>query len=74
MAARTGRAAIHALGDGQRPVRALNVAANLIPRITAHNDGVGRHLTRAYRRAFLGGPADRRMRRSFRYLIREAGS
>ena len=50
---------------GSAPVRALNVAINLIPRITAHNYGVGRHLTRAGRRVFLGGLADRRKRRSF---------
>ena len=57
---------------GSAPVRALNVATNLIPRITAHNYGVGRHLTRAGRRAFLGGLADRRKRRSFHYLMRDA--
>jgi len=57
---------------GSAPVRALNVATNLIPRITAHTYGVGRHLTRAGRRAFLGGLADRRKRRSFHYLMRDA--
>jgi len=57
---------------GSAPVRALNVATNLIPRITAHNYGAGRHLTRPGRRAFLGGLADRRKRRSFHYLMRDA--
>jgi len=56
---------------GSAPVRTLNVATNLIPRITAHNYGVGRHLTRAGRRAFLGGLADRRKRRSFHSLMRD---
>jgi pimeloyl-ACP methyl ester carboxylesterase len=43
---------------GSAPMRALNVRTNLIPRI---NYGAGRHLSRAGRKAFLGGMADLRV-------------
>jgi pimeloyl-ACP methyl ester carboxylesterase len=57
---------------GSAPMRAINVTTNLVPRITARNYGIGRHLTRAGRRAFLAGMSDRQKRRTFHYLMHDA--
>lgn len=57
---------------GSAPVRTFNTMTNLIPRITSGNFGVGRHLDKQDRQAFLGPTRDRRTRRTFHYLMRDA--
>jgi pimeloyl-ACP methyl ester carboxylesterase len=57
---------------GGPAMRALNVRTNLIPRLTATSFGVGRHLDRHARRAFLGPTQDRRGRLAFHDLMRDA--
>jgi pimeloyl-ACP methyl ester carboxylesterase len=56
-----------------RPVRAINVATNLIPRLTTTSSGIGRHLDRSGREAFLGGFRHKAARRRFHDLIAAAG-
>jgi haloalkane dehalogenase len=52
-----------------RPVKALNVATNLVPRLTSGSFGIGANLDSKQRRAFLGGFADHGLRRRFHDLI-----
>ncbi len=54
-----------------RPVTAADVATRLIPRLSTTRFGVGRHLSRAGKRAFLG-PVTRRRVRRFHDLIGNA--
>jgi haloalkane dehalogenase len=49
----------------------LDVATNFLPRLTATNFGVGRHLDEAERSAFLGPFRDRAPRRRFHHLMRD---
>jgi haloalkane dehalogenase len=48
-----------------RPVRALNVATNMIPRLTSGAGGIGRHMGEDERKAFLGGFRSKRARHRF---------
>lgn len=57
---------------GGTTVRRVNAATNLVPRLTATSFGVGRHLDRAGRQAFLGPTRDRARRRAFHDLMRDA--
>jgi haloalkane dehalogenase len=52
-----------------RPVEALNVATNLVPRLTSGSFGIGANLDSEQRRAFLGGFADHGPRRRFHDLM-----
>jgi pimeloyl-ACP methyl ester carboxylesterase len=52
-----------------RPVRVLNTVTNLVPRLTATNFGVGRHLDRHGRRVFLTPTRRRQTRGSFHDLM-----
>jgi pimeloyl-ACP methyl ester carboxylesterase len=56
---------------GGRMMRALNIATNLVPRLTAGRMGVGRHLNSAGRTAFLGPTRNRAQRRAFHDLMRD---
>jgi haloalkane dehalogenase len=58
---------------GSRPVRALDVATNLMFRATATRFGVGRHLDADDRRAFLEPFRARGPRRAFHDMLRDAG-
>jgi pimeloyl-ACP methyl ester carboxylesterase len=53
-------------------VRGLNLATNLLPRLTAGRFGVGRHLHRRARAAFLGPTGQRSQRLAFHQLMRDA--
>lgn len=55
-----------------RPVRTLNVATNLVPRMTSGSFGIGTNLDSEQRRAFLGGFADDGPRRRFHDLMQAA--
>lgn len=55
-----------------RPIRSLNVATNLVPRLTTSSSGIGRHLDDAARSTFLGGFEERRARRRFHDLMAAA--
>jgi pimeloyl-ACP methyl ester carboxylesterase len=57
---------------GGPAMRPLNTATNLVPRITAGRFGVGRHLTRQARTAFLGPTRERTRRRTFHQLMADA--
>ncbi len=57
---------------GSFPVRTLDVASNIVPRISARNFGVGRHLTPAGRKAFLGVYANRAQRRTMHDQLRDS--
>jgi pimeloyl-ACP methyl ester carboxylesterase len=57
---------------GGAAVRGLNTATNLVPRLTAGRFGVGRHLGRQARQAFLGPTRDRTRRLTFHRLMRDA--
>jgi hypothetical protein len=57
---------------GGAPVRGLDVASNIVPRISARTFGVGRHLTPAGRKAFLGPYTDRAKRRTLHYQLRDS--
>lgn len=56
---------------GSRVIRELDALTGSIPRITATSFGVGRHLDRASRRAFLG-PVGRRGTRAFHDYLGDA--
>jgi pimeloyl-ACP methyl ester carboxylesterase len=56
---------------GGPAMRTFNTSTNLIPRLTASRFGVGRHLDREGRQAFLGPVRDRRRRRAFHDLMRD---
>jgi pimeloyl-ACP methyl ester carboxylesterase len=56
---------------GSAPMRELDVLTNWLPRFTASNAGVGRHLDKTSRRAFRAG-IDRSARRSFHRYMRDA--
>jgi pimeloyl-ACP methyl ester carboxylesterase len=56
---------------GSRPMEALNVATNFVPRLTSTALGVGRRLSRQGRRAFLGPTRERARRRVFHRLMRD---
>ncbi len=55
-----------------RPVAWLNAATNFLPRMATTRFGVGRHLSRAGKRAFRGPFRDRSRRRRFHALMRSA--
>jgi pimeloyl-ACP methyl ester carboxylesterase len=57
---------------GSAPVRGLDVASNIVPRISARTFGVGRHLTSAGRKAFLGPYTDRTKRRTLHYQLQDS--
>jgi pimeloyl-ACP methyl ester carboxylesterase len=57
---------------GGPAMRTLNTAANLVPRVTAARFGVGRHLSRQARAAFLGPTRERARRRTFHQLMADA--
>ncbi|MDX1511984.1 MAG: alpha/beta hydrolase, partial [Nitriliruptorales bacterium] len=60
---------------GGRPFRSFNVATNLVPRLTATKGGVGRHLDRAARDAFLAPYRARPdVRRTFHALMHDAAT
>ncbi len=52
-----------------RPVRALNVATNLLPKMSAGEAGIGRQLDSVQRAAFLGGFKTKGQRRRFHDLM-----
>ena len=54
---------------GSRSIETLNVATNLVPRLTSTSFGVGRTLTRDGKRAFLGPLRDRAKRHPFHRLM-----
>ena len=54
---------------GSRPVERLNVATNLVPRLTSSSFGVGRRLSGEGKRAFLGPVRQRGRRRPFHRLL-----
>jgi pimeloyl-ACP methyl ester carboxylesterase len=56
---------------GGATMRTLSHSTNLVNRLTATRFGVGRHLSAADRRAFLGPTRNRRRRRSFHDLMRD---
>jgi pimeloyl-ACP methyl ester carboxylesterase len=56
---------------GSAPMRELDVLTNWLPRFTASNAGVGRHLDKTSRRAFRAG-IDGPARRSFHRYMRDA--
>jgi pimeloyl-ACP methyl ester carboxylesterase len=58
---------------GSAPIRELDVLTGFLPRITETSFGVGRHLDRASRRAFVAGVGDSE-RRAFHYYMRDAHS
>lgn len=66
--------ALHAMLKlmGGPAMRALNIATNLVPRLTAGRFGVGRHLSRRARTAFLGPTREQARRRSFHQLLADA--
>jgi pimeloyl-ACP methyl ester carboxylesterase len=57
---------------GSSAMRALNAATNLVPRLTSGRFGVGRHLSRRARTAFLGPTRERARRRAFHQLLADA--
>jgi pimeloyl-ACP methyl ester carboxylesterase len=57
---------------GSRPVRALDVATNLLFRATSTRFGVGRHFDKHDRRAFLAPFRARGPRRAFHDMLRDA--
>lgn len=57
---------------GGRTLTAIDVATNLIPRLTATRFGVGRHLDRADRKLFLEPFRSRTARRRFHDLLGDA--
>lgn len=57
---------------GSRPVTGLDVATNLVPRLSSTRFGVGRHLDREGRAALLGPFRDRGPRRRFHGLMAAA--
>ncbi|HLJ10091.1 MAG TPA: alpha/beta fold hydrolase [Planctomycetaceae bacterium] len=56
---------------GSAPVRELDAITGLVPRITATGFGIGRHLDREARRAFLAA-VDPAARRAFHAYLRDA--
>lgn len=56
---------------GGATMRTFNTATNFIPRVTTTRFGVGRHLDKSGRRAFLGPTRQRRGRRPFHDLMRD---
>jgi pimeloyl-ACP methyl ester carboxylesterase len=57
---------------GGATMRRLNTTTNVVPRLTAGRFGVGRHLGRQARQAFLGPTRDRVRRLTFHRLMRDA--
>lgn len=57
---------------GSEAMRALDMATNFLPRLTSGRFGVGRHLSRQARTAFLGPTRDRARRRTLHQLMRDA--
>ena len=57
---------------GSLPVREFSTLTNILPRMTATRFGVGVHLSKASRRAFLGGFKRRSARRAVHLLFRDA--
>jgi haloalkane dehalogenase len=57
---------------GGRAFGAVNDATNLLIRLTSTSAGVGRHLSRAGRRAFREPHRDRRIRRTTPAMLRDA--
>lgn len=55
-----------------RPVTALNVGTNLVPRLSTTSFGIGRHLDEASRKAFVGPYAAKGPRRRFHHLMNGA--
>jgi len=55
-----------------RPIRAVNVGTNLIPRLSSGVSGVGRHFNDDQRQAFLGGFKRRSSRHRFHDTIASA--
>lgn len=55
-----------------RPIRAVNVATNLVPRMTSGSFGIGANLDPQQRKAFLGGFTGREQRRRFHDLMKSA--
>jgi pimeloyl-ACP methyl ester carboxylesterase len=64
------RAMLAVVGHGL--TQEVDVLTGFIPRLTATSFGVGRHLNRASRQAFLAGMGDARGRRAFHHYIRDA--
>lgn len=60
------RSILHIIGSA--PIRELDARARLVPRITATSFGIGRHLDRKSRDAFLGGMQSSQVRAFHRYL------
>ena len=57
---------------GSRPMAWLDAATNFLPRMSTNRFGVGRHLSRAGKKAFRGPFRDRSRRRRFHLLMRSA--
>ncbi len=57
---------------GSRPVTWLDAATNFMARMSTNRFGVGRHLSRAGKKAFRGPFRDRRRRRRLHVLMRSA--
>jgi haloalkane dehalogenase len=57
---------------GGPAMRALNMTTNLVPRLSSGRFGVGRHLSRRARRAFLGPTRERARRQTFHQLMADA--
>ena len=57
---------------GGPAMRSLDAATNLVPCLTSGRFGVGRHLNRQGRRAFLGPTRERARRRTFHQLMADA--
>ena len=57
---------------GSRPVGWLDTATNFLPRMSTNRFGVGRHLSRAGKKAFRGPYRDRSRRRGIHLLMRSA--
>jgi pimeloyl-ACP methyl ester carboxylesterase len=57
---------------GSSAMRTLNTATNLVPCVTSGRFGVGRHLSREARRAFLGPTRERARRRALHQLMADA--
>ncbi len=56
---------------GSMPMREFSTLTNMLPRMTATRFGVGAHLSKAARRAFLGGFKRRTARRALHRLFRD---
>ena len=57
---------------GGPAMRALNMTTNLVPRLSSGRFGVGRHLSRRARGAFLGPTRERARRQTFHQLMADA--